>query len=75
MSGMHRHRVNHSPSEHRHNRFRLMVQLLAAAFFNGRYEELKADLARGLPQVSVDIEDVYGWGPGGGLTYNQFARW
>ena len=47
----------------------------AAAFFNGRYEELKADLARGLPQVSMDIEDVYGWGPGGGLTYNQFARW
>lgn len=47
----------------------------AASFFNGRYEELKANLARGLPQVSVDIEDVYGWGPGGGLTYNQFARW
>ena len=57
----------------------------AAGFFNQRYEELKAQLARGLPQVSEDIEDVYGGGnyfdeffglgSGGGLTYNQFARW
>ena len=44
----------------------------AAAFFNQRFEELKASLARGIPRTSVDIEDVYG---DGGLRYNEFAYW
>lgn len=43
----------------------------AAAFFQQRYDELKATLARGLPRVSEDIVDVYG----GGLTYCEFGRW
>jgi hypothetical protein len=43
----------------------------AAAFYNQRYEELKAQLSRGLPSVSEDIYDVYG----GGLRYNEFSRW
>lgn len=42
----------------------------AAGFFNGRYNELKAMLQRGLGGVSEDITDVYG-----GLTYNEFSRW
>lgn len=45
----------------------------AAAFFNQRYEELKAGLARGLPRMSEDIVDVYGGGCG--IRYNEFARW
>lgn len=46
----------------------------AAGYFNQRYEELKATLARGLPRSSEDIVDVYS-DAYGGLTYNQFARW
>lgn len=46
----------------------------AAGYFNQRYEELKATLARGLPRSSEDIVDVYS-DACGGLTYNQFARW
>ena len=46
----------------------------AAAFFNQRYEELKAQLSRGLPSVSEDIYDVYGGG-GCGIRYNEFSRW
>lgn len=46
----------------------------AAGYFNQRYEELKATLARGLPRSSEDIVDVYS-DASGGLTYNQFARW
>lgn len=42
----------------------------AAGFFNGRYNELKAMLQRGLGGVSEDITDVYG-----GLKYNDFSRW
>lgn len=42
----------------------------AASYFNQRYDELKAGLARGLPAVSEEIEDVYG-----GLRYNEFAYW
>ena len=50
----------------------------AASFFNERYIELMEGLKKGLPTVSVDIEDVYsneydrdsGFAP-----YNWFARW
>lgn len=42
----------------------------AAGFFQQRYEELKNGLARGLPQSSEDILNIYG-----GLEYGQFARW
>lgn len=42
----------------------------SASFFQQKYDELKASLARGLPGVSVDIEDVYG-----GFRYNEFGRW
>lgn len=47
----------------------------AASFFNQRYDELKAGLARGLSAVSEDIEDVYGCKWGGGLRYNEFSYW
>lgn len=50
----------------------------AASFFNQRYEELKAQLSRGLLRTSEDIVDVYSdpySSAYGGLTYNQFARW
>ena len=46
----------------------------SAAFFNQRYEELKALLARGLPQGSEDIEDVYTHA-NGSIEYGQFSRW
>jgi len=46
----------------------------AASFFNQRYDELKAMLARGLPQESEDIEDVYSWS-GDSLGYGWFSRW
>lgn len=46
----------------------------AASFFQQRYDELKAQLARGLPKTSEDIVDVYS-DASGGLTYCQFARW
>ena len=48
----------------------------AAAFFQQRYDELKATLARGLPRSSEDIIDVYGGGGAyGGLRYCEFGRW
>ncbi|MEI3101008.1 MAG: hypothetical protein V8T45_04105 [Oscillospiraceae bacterium] len=43
----------------------------AASFFQQKYEELKAGLARGIPQSSVDIEDVYG----GYYPHNDFGWW
>lgn len=46
----------------------------SAAYFNERYEELKAQLARGLPQTSEDIEDVYS-NYRDGLGYGWFSRW
>ena len=42
----------------------------AANFFYQRYQELTALLARGLPQGSEDIEDVYG-----GIEYGEFSYW
>ena len=42
----------------------------AAAYFNDRYTELVMLLARGLPQGSEDIEDIYG-----GIEYGEFSRW
>lgn len=45
----------------------------AASYFNQRFEELKALLARGLPVSSEDIEDVYG--TTGYHPYNEFGRW
>lgn len=45
-----------------------------AAFFQQRYDELKAGLQRGMPAESEDIEDVYG--PRGGINpYNEFGMW
>lgn len=46
----------------------------SASFFNQRYEELKAGLARGLPTMSADIEDIYGVA-GGIEPYNEFGMW
>lgn len=46
----------------------------SASFFNQRYEELKAQLARGMPQGSEDIEDVYSHSRDG-LGYGWFSRW
>ena len=43
----------------------------SAGFFQQKYDELKAGLARGLPQVSEDIADVYG----GCFPYNEFGSW
>jgi hypothetical protein len=44
-----------------------------ASFFQQRYEELRDKLAKGFPQASEAIEDVYG----GGMShpYNEFSRW
>lgn len=44
----------------------------AAGFFMQRYEEMRDNLAKGLPSGSEPIEDVYG-----SIThpYNDFARW
>lgn len=45
-----------------------------ASFCQQRYDELKAGLARGRPQESEDIFDVYG--PNGGIyPYNEFGMW
>lgn len=44
----------------------------AAGFFMSRYEEKRDTLARGLPQQSEPIEDVYG---GMHHPYNHFAQW
>lgn len=43
----------------------------AASFFQQRYEELRNNLARGLPQGSEAITDLYGIG----FEHNQFSRW
>ncbi len=43
----------------------------AANFFQQRYDELKALLARGNPAESEDIWDVYG----SSFPYNDFGRW
>ena len=45
-----------------------------ANFFQQRYDELKMMLMRGMPSVSEDIEDVYGF-RGGISPYNEFSRW
>ena len=45
-----------------------------AAFFQQRYDELKLQLSRGLPVVSEDVEDVYGF-RGGIDPYNEFGMW
>ena len=42
----------------------------AAAFFQQRYEELVAKLAKGVPMGSEDIQDLYG-----GIEYGNFSRW
>lgn len=42
----------------------------AAGFFQQRYEEQKAMLARGLPAESRDMRDVYG-----GIEYGEFGSW
>lgn len=43
----------------------------SAGFFQQRYDELKAQLMRGMPAVSEEIVDVYGGlGP-----YNEFGMW
>lgn len=44
----------------------------SAGFFQQRYEELREKLARGLPQGSEDITDVYG---GDILPHNYFGAW
>jgi len=43
----------------------------AASFFQQRYEELRNNLSRGLPQGSEAIVDCYGVGQ----PYNEFSRW
>lgn len=45
-----------------------------ASYCQQRYDELKATLDRGLPQVSEDIGDVYGH-DGGLWPYNEFGMW
>ena len=42
----------------------------AASFFQQRYDELKAQLARGLVSGSEEIEDVYG-----GFPHTEFSYW
>lgn len=44
---------------------------VAANFFQQRYEELRNNLSRGLPQGSEDITDIYGVCQ----PYNEFSRW
>lgn len=43
-----------------------------ASFFQQRYDELKAELLRGLPVESEDIVDLYG---GNNHYYDQFGMW
>ncbi len=43
----------------------------AASFFQQRYEELLANLSRGLPSGSEPVIDYYG----AGQPYNEFSRW
>lgn len=46
----------------------------SASYCQQRYDELKATLSRGMPQISEDIYDAYG--PNGGLwPYNDFGMW
>ena len=45
-----------------------------ASYCQQRYDELKATLTRGLPQVSEDITDIYGYN-GGLWPYNEFGMW
>lgn len=42
----------------------------SASFFQQKYDELKAGLARGMPKTSEDIEDIYG-----GFSHCEFGRW
>lgn len=44
----------------------------AASFFMQRYDEMKLNLAKGIPSASEAIEDVYG---GNFHPYNHFSRW
>lgn len=44
----------------------------AASFLQQRYEELRDQLSRGLPQMAEQIEDVYGILQ---HPYNDFSRW
>lgn len=44
---------------------------VSANFFQQRYDELKNLLARGLPAVSEDIEDVYG----SSFDHNVYGAW
>ena len=44
----------------------------SASFFQQKYDELKSMLARGLPQESVEIEDVYS---DGYYPHNDFGWW
>lgn len=46
----------------------------SASFFQQRYDELKAQLARGMPVECADIEDIYGV-IGGLNPYNEFGMW
>lgn len=39
------------------------------SYNNQKYEELKASIARGMPQEFEPIEDVYGW------AHNDFGAW
>ena len=43
----------------------------SASFFQQRYEEMRMNLAKGLPQQSESISDVYGIVS----HYNEFSRW
>lgn len=44
---------------------------VSANFFQQRYDELKSLLARGMPAVSEDIEDVYG----SSFDHNVYGAW
>ena len=43
----------------------------SASFFQQRYEEMRMNLAKGLPQQSESISDVYGIVS----PYNEISRW
>ena len=43
----------------------------SASFFQQRYEEMRMNLAKGLPKQSESISDVYGVVS----PYNEFSRW
>ena len=43
----------------------------SASFFQQRYEEMRMNLAKGLPKQSEAISDVYGIVS----PYNEFSRW